>query len=178
MFGRSAGLFLGPIAQNGPFWAQKCCFWAQNPFFVGILQIFCYYHDWAPKRQCFHVYHNAGQAPGGCKDMFLAQNWPQNQICLRYTHITYLFWAQTDSTQWDHKSPISGGNSEYLWFSGRWPFDRLAGRFVAPIAQSGPFGVQKCCFWPKTKFFVQKKRILGQKTDFWPEILRFFTLPP
>ena len=147
----------GPKCQ---FWAKFGCFWAQNPFFVGILQILCYYHDWAPKRQCFHVYHNAGQAPGGCKDMFLAQNWPQNQIFLRYTHITYLFWAQTDSTQWDHKPPISWGNSEYLWFSGRWSFGRSAGCFMAPIAQNGLFWAPKCCFWawnyflwPSSKFF-------------------------
>ena len=28
-------------------------------------------------------------------------------IFLRYTHITPIFWGQTDPTQWDHKSPIS-----------------------------------------------------------------------
>ena len=32
-------------------------------------------------------------------------------IFLRYTHITPLFWGQTDPTQWDLKSPISWGNS-------------------------------------------------------------------
>ena len=61
---------MAPIAQNGPFWAQKCCFWARNQFFVDILQIFCCHHDRAPKRQHFCVYHNAGQATGGVKEPF------------------------------------------------------------------------------------------------------------
>ena len=77
---------------------------------------------------------------------------PKFCIFLRYTYETPIFSARTVPTQWDHKSPISWGNSGYLRFSGRWPFGRLAGRFVAPIAQSGPFGVQKCCFWPKNIF--------------------------
>ena len=34
-FGCSAGRFMAPISQNGPFWAQKCCFCARNPFFWG-----------------------------------------------------------------------------------------------------------------------------------------------
>ena len=33
--------------------------------------------------------------------------WPENLIFLRYTHITHLFWSQTDPTQWDHNIPIS-----------------------------------------------------------------------
>ena len=67
---------------------------------------------------------------------------------------TPIFSAQTDPTQWDHKSPISWGSSEYLRFSGRWPFGCLAGRFMAAIAQRGPFGVQKCCFLAPNQFFV------------------------
>ena len=48
--------------------------------------------------------------------------------------------------QWDHNFPTSWGNSGYLRFSGRRPFGCSAGRFMAPIAQSGLFGGQKCCF--------------------------------
>ena len=33
-----------------------------------------------------------------------------------------------------------------------WPFGRLAGRFLAPIAQNSPFWVKKWCFWPETHF--------------------------
>ena len=79
-FGRSAGRFMAPIAQNGPFWAQKCCFWARNQFFVNIFQFFCCHHDRAPKRQRFCVYHNAGQAPGGVQGPLFGQNWSQNLI--------------------------------------------------------------------------------------------------
>ena len=32
---------------------------------------------------------------------------PKFCIFLRYTHITPIFWGQTNPTQWDHKSPIS-----------------------------------------------------------------------
>ena len=56
---------MAPIAQSGPFWAQKCSFLAQNQFFVDILQLFCYHHDGTPKRQPFCVDRIAGQAPGG-----------------------------------------------------------------------------------------------------------------
>ena len=72
-----------------------------------------------------------------------------NLIFLRYTHIVYMFWTRMDSTQWDDKLPISWGNSGYLRFSGRWPFGRSAGRFMAPIAQSGPFGPKSAVFWPE-----------------------------
>ena len=71
-------------------------------------------------------------------------------IFLRYTHITPLFWAQTDPTWWDHISPISWGNPIYLRFSGRWLFGRSAGCFTAPIAQSGLFRVKNAVFRPKT----------------------------
>ena len=34
---------------------------------------------------------------------------------------------------------------------------------MAPIAQSGPFGVQKCCFWPKTIFLWTAVQRIQQK---------------
>ena len=34
-------------------------------------------------------------------------------------------------------------NSGYLWFSGRWPFGRSAGYFLAPIAQDDHLGLDK-----------------------------------
>ena len=67
-------------------------------------------------------------------------------------------------TQWDHISPISRGNAGYPRFSGRWPFGRSAGRFMAPIAQSGLSWGQKCCFsgpaagpWPAVQRSQHKK---------------------
>ena len=53
--------------------------------------------------------------PRHCKDLFLGTNWPENQIFLRYIHITQLFWSQTDPTQRNHNIPISWGNPGYLW---------------------------------------------------------------
>jgi len=91
---------------------------------------------------------------------------PKFCIFLRYTYETPIFSARTVPTQWDHKSPISWGNSGYLQFSGRWPFGRLAGRFVAPIAQSGPFGVHKCCFLARNQFFCgQPQTFEGASTN-------------
>ena len=152
-FGRLAGRFVAPIAQSGPFGVQKCCFWPETIFL------------WTPvqriqqKNVVFLVSRHGGDKKNwtGTKKMDLG---PKNCIfdqkfCifLRYTYETTLFLARTVPTQWDDNSSISWGNSGYLRFSGRCPFGRSAGRFVAPIAQSGPFGAQKCCFFgPKPVF--------------------------
>ena len=92
-----------------------------------------------------------------------------NLIFLRYTHIAYIFWTRMDSTQWDDKSPISWGNSGYLRFSGRWPFGRSAGRFMAPIAQSGPFWAQKRCFLARNDFFVDSLKKICYHHDRTPK---------
>ena len=71
---------MAPIAQNGPFWPQKCCFLARNLFFVDILHFFCYHHDGTPKRQHFCVDHVAGQTPGGIQGSVFGPKiclWPQ-----------------------------------------------------------------------------------------------------
>ena len=88
----------------------------------------------------------------------------------------------------------------------RWPFGRSAGRFTAPIAQSGLFWGQKCCFSAGNSFFrhiIQKncshcdgtpKRqqfcvdslhggpLGGRQGPFlaqnWPQKLSFFMLHP
>ena len=77
-----------------------------------------------------------------------------HKICifLRYTHITLIFWGQMDPTQWDHKSPISCGNSGYLRFSDMWSFGLSAGSFMARIAQNGPLWAQKGCFLARNYF--------------------------
>ena len=65
--------------------------------------------------------------------------WAGNAIFSRLCPYNSLFWDQTDPDQWDHIFPISQGNFRCLRFSGRCPFVRSAGRFLAPIAQNGPF---------------------------------------
>ena len=71
---------------------------------------------------------------------------PKFCIFLRYTYETPIFLAQTVPTQWDHKSPISWGNSWYLWFSGRCPFGCSAGRCMAPIAENYHFWVKNAYY--------------------------------
>ena len=73
--------------------------------------------------------------------------WPKNQFFSTLRPYNPLFWPQTDPAQWDHIFPISSGNSGYLRFSGRCPFGRSAGRFLAPIAQKWPFLGWKCYFF-------------------------------
>ena len=56
--------------------------------------------------------HNGDNSYGQClkKIDFGPKNCifgPKFCIFLRYTHITPIFWGQTNPTQWDHKSPIS-----------------------------------------------------------------------
>ena len=48
-----------------------------------------------------------GGLRGAVRALFWAEIWPKNEIFLRYTHITRLFWSQTDPTQWDHNILIS-----------------------------------------------------------------------
>ena len=65
--------------------------------------------------------------------------WAKNAIFSTLCPYNPLFWAQTDPDQWDHIFPISQGNFTCLRFSGRCPFVRSAARFLALIAQNGPF---------------------------------------
>ena len=67
----------------------------------------------------------------GPKNLFFSTLRPHNSF----------FWPLTNPTQWDHICPMSSGNSGYLRFSCRCPLGRSAGRFLAPIAQNGPFWV-------------------------------------
>ena len=39
-----------------------------------------------------------GGLRGDVRALFWAKTWSENQIILRYTHITHLFWSQTDLT--------------------------------------------------------------------------------
>ena len=147
------GLFSAPIAQSGPFWAQKRSFLARNQFFVHILQFLRYHNDQTPKRQRFRVAHVAEQAPGALQETIFGPKIAPKTDFLRYTPVTHLSWAQAEPTQWDHNIPISWGNFGYLRFSGRCPFYCSAVRFMALIAQNGLFGDHKCRFGPKIYFW-------------------------
>ena len=101
--------------------------------------------------------------------------WPKNQFFPTLRPYNPLFWPQTDSAQWDHIFPISSGNSGYLRFSGRCPFGRSAGRFLAPIAQNGPFFRLKMlfflCYAYITHFFgLRQTRLNGIIPSPYPQV--------
>ena len=48
-------LVFPPYGPNADFRAKYAVFLARNPFFLEIVQIFCYHQDWTPKRQHFCV---------------------------------------------------------------------------------------------------------------------------
>ena len=73
-FGRSADRFMAPIAQNDPFWAQKCDFLPLNHFFVGILQFFPTFMMEHQIDNGFMFIMMLGKLLGGFKGPFLAQN--------------------------------------------------------------------------------------------------------
>ena len=98
---------MAPIAQSGPFRAQKRCFLARNHFFVSSLKKIVTIIAGHLKDNLFVLTALQGGLRGGRRGPFLAKKWPENQIFLRYIHITQLFWSQTDPTQWDHNIPIS-----------------------------------------------------------------------
>ena len=52
------------------FSGQKCYFSARNPFFSDIVQKFCSFHDWTPKRQHFCVDPVARRASGRPPGLF------------------------------------------------------------------------------------------------------------
>ena len=80
----------------------------------------------------------------GQKTSFLA---PKSFFSMLRPYIP-LISPQTDLTQWDHNLPMSWDNSGYLRFSSRCPFGCSVGRFLALIAQNGPFWAKNPSFWP------------------------------
>ena len=98
---------MAPIAQSGPFRAQKRCFLARNHFFVSSLKKIVTIIAGHLKDNLFVLTALQGCLQGAVRAHFWAKKWPQNLIFLRYTYKTPIFSAQTVPTQWDHKSPIS-----------------------------------------------------------------------
>ena len=88
---------------------------------------------------------------------------PKICIFLRYSLTTPNVWALVDPTRCDHNFPTYWGNSGYLWFSGRCPFNRLAGYYEASNGQNGSIWGQKCSFF-------------GSKSMFWRH-RPFFLIP-
>ena len=92
-----------------------------------------------------------GRLSGNHQKQFQTIFGPKLCIFLHYAHITPNSWALVDPTQWDHNFPTSWGNSGSLWFSGRCPFNRLAGYYEALNSQNGSFWGQKMQFFgPKS----------------------------
>ena len=69
----------GPIAQNGPFWGEKCIFLARNQFVVDILQIFASIMTGHQKDNVFMLLMLLGKLLGVQRPV-LAQKWPENRI--------------------------------------------------------------------------------------------------
>ena len=78
---------------------------------------------------------------------------PKICIFLRYSLTTPNVWALVDPTRCDHNFPTYWGNSGYLWFSGRCPFNRLAGYYEASNGQNGSIWGQKCSFLAQNQCF-------------------------
>ena len=94
-----------------------------------------------------------GGLSGNHQNQFRTIFGPKICIFLRYTLTTPNFWALVDPTQWDHNFPIYWGNSGYLWFSGRRPFNRLGGYYEASNGQNGSIWGQKCSFLAQNQCF-------------------------
>ena len=122
LFGAKNGIF-GP---QRPPWRPPC-----DDFKTKTLPIWCPVMMVTKKLEYVPIIWLWGQ-----KTLYF---WPKNQFFSTLRPYNPLFWPQTDPAQWDHIFPISSGNSGYLRFSGRCSFGRLAGRFLATIAQNGPF---------------------------------------
>ena len=84
---------------------------------------------------------------------------PKICIFLRYSLTTPNVWALVDPTRCDHNFPTYWGNSGYLWFSGRCPFNRLAGYYEASNGQNGSIWGQKCSFFGSKSMFWRQRRI-------------------
>ena len=67
--------------------------------------------------------------------------WAKNAIFSTLCPYKPLFWAQTDPDQWDHISPYPKVILDAFGFpvDARLSARQSAGRFLAPIAQNGPF---------------------------------------
>ena len=101
----------GTVGQFRPSGSQiKFCYrtpdFVNGPF-VALDDIF----DLAPSDRFLNFsFPSYGVSPSGLR--------PENLHFFTLHPYYPIFWGQTDSTQWDLKSPISWGNSGYLWFSG------------------------------------------------------------
>merc|ERR1712037_17019 len=78
--GRSAGRFSAPIAQSGPFWAQKCCFRPEIYFLCTSSNFFVTIMTRHQKDNVFVLLMLLSKLQGGCKSPFLTQKWPKNLI--------------------------------------------------------------------------------------------------
>ena len=134
---------MAPIAQNGPFWAQKWCFRPKINFSWTASEKIVTLMTGHLKDNLFVLTALQGGLRGGVRALFWAKKWPENQLFLRYFHITRLFWSQTDLTQRNHNIPYPEVTLDTF---GRCPFGCSAGRCMAPIAENYHF-------WAKNAYY-------------------------
>ena len=92
---QGANLGLQAVELNQSVFYYRTPDFVNGPF-VALDHIF----DLAPSDRFLNFsFPSYGVSPSGLR--------PKNLHFLRYTHITPIFWGQTDPTQWDLKSPIS-----------------------------------------------------------------------
>ena len=99
---------------------------------------------------------------GGSWDVARAHFWPKILLLFTLHPYNHLHLGSGGSTQQEHISHISWGNSGYLRFSSRWPFGCSAACFSVPIAQSDLFKA-KMRKWPKIVLFLT---FIKEKTGF------------
>ena len=82
---------MAPIAQSGPFRAQKRCFWPEINILRTASKKIVTIMTGHIKDNLFVLTAWQGGLRGAVRPLFWVKKWPENRIFLRYTHITRLF---------------------------------------------------------------------------------------
>ena len=124
----------------------KMLFFGPKSFFLEMVQIFCYYHDWTPNRQHFCVDAVARQASGQLPGPIFCLKFC---IFLRYTYETPIFLGQTHRTGLITCPPYPEVTLDTFGFL-------VGGRLAAQRAVFRPRLPKVALFGPKSGFFGQK----------------------
>ena len=140
------GPFYNPGCPKWPFFGSKMLFFSQKLLFQRHhpKKLLSLWRD--TTKTTYLCWLIAWRTSGGLAGSIFGPELTPKTVFFTLHPLALIFGAQTDQTLWDHNFSISWGNSEYFQFSCRCQFTCLAGRFMAPIAQSGSFGGQKCCY--------------------------------
>ena len=139
-------------------------FLGRNPFFSEIVQIFCYHHDWTPKRQHFCVHPVARRASGRPPGPIFG---PKICIFVRYTYETPIFWVRRTGPI------ISPPYPEVTLDNFGFPVGgRLAARravFRPRLPKVSLLGSKNAVFWPKTNLLWSASKINSYINDGTPK---------